>query len=419
MYQNPDQTMKSISLSIIITVLTTLGVFGQGIVFSETNFSQMINTARQQNKIAFVEVYLNGCPHCAALAPVLQEKKVGDFWNPAFVSMKVEANSQLSKELQQAKGLTYPEFPLFFFFDGTGALIHQAAPGEMPTRAAFIEEVIKHGKEALSPTLRTSNYANRYAKGDRDLAFLINYGKYTVATKNDSQLTQINDEIAKLVKLPSDIESQVGFYILSRLINDFKNPMAQYFFTHLSKFKIHNTSEYPKAVQEAGEKIIYGTLYGKRANQLTAKEVVQMRQSMEKVGIPAKAAAQRTLLKELEAHFREKNTPAATARLNEYRKTGEMQFLDYSYLVRYFNEKATDNTYVPSLLTWSTDALKLVKPAQKNKKEVADLYLEQAKAYRRIGKKIEATKSAQEALKIAKAAQIDTQAYTQMLSKIK
>ena len=128
--------MKSTFFSIAFSLLVFAG-FGQGIKFQEGNFSQLLTSARQQNKLLMVEIYLNGCPHCAALAPVLQEKKVGDLFNAAFVNAKIEANSTISKELQMQKGLTYPEFPLFFFFDANGQLVHQAAPAESPTERSL------------------------------------------------------------------------------------------------------------------------------------------------------------------------------------------------------------------------------------------------------------------------------------------
>ncbi|MFN8346818.1 MAG: thioredoxin family protein [Spirosomataceae bacterium] len=408
--------MRSISLSVFFSFVALIGL-GQGIKFEEGNLAQLLNLARQQNKLLMVEIYLNGCPHCAALAPVLQEKKVGDFFNTAFVNAKIEANSATSKELQMQKGLTYPEFPLFFFFDANGQLVHQAAPAERPNRTEFINEVIKHGNEALTPTLRTSNYASRYTKGERALDFLVNYGKYAKATKDNSRLTEIGSEIAKAFTKPADLESPTGFYIISRLINDFQNPMAKHFFANLPKYKKYNNAENPKAVDDAVDGIIYTTLYGPRANKLSSKEIVAMREAMIKAGTPAKVVAPRTLLKELEAYLREKNTPAATARLNEYRKLVPLQFLDYSYLVRFFNEKATDNSYVPSLITWVNDGVKTFKPTDPNhtKKALADLHAEKAKAYLRVGNKVESKKAAQEAFTIAKAANEDTKAYTELL----
>lgn len=410
--------MKSTLFSFVFSLLF-FPVLSQGIKFEEGNFQQLVNLARQQNKLLMVEVYLNGCPHCAALAPVLQEKKVGEFFNPAFVSSKIEANSPISKELQLQKGITYPEFPLLFFFDANGQLIHQAAPAERPNRAEFITEVIKHGNEALTPTLRTSNYAARYAKGERGLEFLVNYGKYAKATKDITRQSQIGNDFAKLLTKPADMESANGFYIISRLINDFQNPLAKHFFANLPKYQKYNNAENPKAVKDAAEAIIYNTLYGPRTNSLKAAEVVAMREAMIKLGNPAKVVAPRTLLKELEAHFREKNTPAATARFNEYRKIATMDFLDYSYIVRLFNEKATENSYVPSLILWVNDGAKLFKTSNANhtKDKLADLYNDLSKAYLKTGKKAEGKKAAQEALTIAKAAKIDTKPYADQLAK--
>jgi hypothetical protein len=217
------------------------------------------------------------------------------------------------------------------------------------------------------------------------------------------------------------LESATGFYIISRLINDFQNPMAKHFIANLPKYKKYNTAEVPTAVKDAVDGIIYSTLYGQRTDKLSATEVIAMRNAMIQMGTPAKVVAPRTILKELEAYFREKNTVAATNRLNEYRKLVPMQFQDYSYLVRYFNEKATDNSYVPSLVTWANEGIKSFKPSDPNhtQKALADLHADLAKAYLRIGKKVEGKKAAQDAFNVAKAANIDTKPYTDTLAKMK
>ncbi|MCA0230608.1 MAG: thioredoxin family protein [Bacteroidetes bacterium] len=402
---------------LLLTLCSTISASSQGINFLKTNLQGAFESAKRANKILFVEVYLNGCPHCAALAPVLEEKKVGDFYNNNFISVKIEANSDDSRYLQQQKNLTYVEFPMFFFFDPvTGQSIHQASPGERPNRAEAIEEVLTHGKDAITPNQRTNNYPNRYAQGDRGMAFLINYCRYAKAHKNDKLVAQINNDLAKIIVKPEDLESKVAFYIIQRLINDFDNPIAVYFFKNLDKYK----AKYPaKDVTEAGEVITYYTLYGYRGNELDALKIAQIRQAMVKVGIAKDLASSRTVLKELEALFRVKDTKKATDRLNEHRKIAKLTIQDYAYLTRFFNEKATDNSYISSLLAWVKDGLQTVKPNERNRQEVAELYLEQGKAYLKIGKKTEAQQSLQEALKIAKAAKIDTKNYTNELARSK
>lgn len=412
--------MKRLSI-LLFAVLSSLAFntssYGQGIQFvTPSTLSNALQQARQQNKLVFLEVYLNGCPHCEALAPVLTDKRVGDVFNPKFVSLKIEANSAESKQIQQQKGLTYPEFPLFFFFDRDGRLLHQASPIEKPNRAEFVEEVNKHAREALDPAKRSSNYASRFAKGDRDLMFLINYGKYTRATKDTTRLMEIGNLLARSMTKPADLESQMGFYVIQRLIVDYKNPIAQYYFKNLANYKSKYKAD---DIKNAGEMVLFSTLYGKRTNQLSSAEVVQIRQEMIKLGTPADVAAGRTLLKELEAYFREKNTAKATARFDTFIKTNKVELLDYAYLVRLFNERATDNSYANSLIKWSNNALRLVKPGEQNSKEVAGLYYEQAQAYKRLNNKVEGKRAAEKALAVAKVSGENVGRYTALVASFK
>lgn len=412
--------MKRLSI-LLFAVLSSLAFnissFGQGIQFiTPSTLSNALQQARQQNKLVFLEVYLNGCPHCEALAPVLTDKRVGDVFNPKFVSLKIEANSPESKQIQQQKGLTYPEFPLFFFFDSNGRLLHQASPIEKPNRAEFVEEVNRHAREALDPAKRSSNYASRFAKGDRELMFLINYGKYARATKDTTRLMEIGNLLARSMTKPADLESQMGFYVIQRLIVDYKNPIAQYYFKNLANYKSKYKAD---DIKNAGEMVLFSTLYGKRTNQLSSAEVVQIRQEMIKLGTPADVAAGRTLLKELEAYFREKNTAKATARFDAFIKTNKVELLDYAYLVRLFNERATDNSHANSLIKWTNNALRLVKPGEQNSKEVAGLYYEQAQAYKRLNNKVEGKRAAEKALAVAKVSGENVARYTALVTSFK
>ncbi len=388
--------------------------FAQGIHFQEKSIDELVGQAKSQKKLVFVEIFLKGCSHCEALAPVLDEKKVGDFYNSTFVSAKYEANSPLSKELQEKKKILYSEFPLFLFFDAHGQLIHQGTPTDKPTRPEFIQDVLRHGSDAISPATRTSGYAARYAQGERNLDFLINYAKYAKTTRDTTQLTAITQEFGKIFALPADLESPVGFFIISRFIDDLQNPMATYFFSHLDTYR---TKFGAQPVQQAGESVLYQSLYGQRTNSLPSTDIVAIRKAMESLGTPAPVAAQRTILKELEAYFRENNTAAATARFNEYRTSNTLKILDYAYLMRFFNEKAPDNTYASSLVGWINDALKPIKPVAQNRAEIAELYREQSEAYWRMGQKAEGKKAAEKAVAIAKIVKEKPETYDKQLAK--
>lgn len=401
---------------LLLLLISTRGTLtqAQGIHFQEKGIDELVAEANRQHKLAFVEIFLKGCSHCEALAPVLDEKKVGDFYDSTFVSAKYEANSPLSVTLQKNKKIVYSEFPLLLFFDASGQLIHQATPTEKPTRPEFIQDVLRHGHDALSPATRTSGYFARYAQGERNIDFLINYAKYAKTSRDTTQLTAIAQEFGKIFALPADLESPVSFYILSRFINDVQNPMATYFFGHLDTYR---TKFGAQSMQHAGESILYQNLYGQQTNNLPSAHVVAIRKAMESLGTPGPVAAQRTILKELEAYFRENNTAAATARFNEYKALNTLKIIDYAYLMRFFNDKAPDNSYATSLIGWITDALKPIKPIAQNRAEIAELYREQSEAYWRLGQKAEGKKAAEKAVAIAKIVKEKPETYDKQLAK--
>ena len=85
--------------------------------------------------------------------------------------------------------------------------------------------------------------------------------------------------------------------------------------------------------------------------------------------------------------------------------------------MRFFNEKAPDNTYASSLVGWINDALKPIKPVAQNRAEIAELYREQSEAYWRMGQKAEGKKAAEKAVAIAKIIKEKPETYDKQLAK--
>ncbi len=376
-----------------------------GIAFKKLDLKAALALSRTENKPLFVEIYLNGCPHCEALTPVLEEKEVGDFYNANFISWKTEANSADAKELQKLKNITFPEFPLFFYFDPEGNLMHMATPVEKPDRKQFTQEVIRNGQNALNPKQQTAKFKERFAAGDRGTLFLINYGKYVKAVKDEGARTSINDAFASKLVTDEDKTGQVGFFVLRRFISDCRNPLAVYFFSHLSEYK----ALYPaKDVNEAGEAIIFNSLFGPQADTYTAGEIATMRDYMVVMGVSAGEASSRTLLKEMDACLRAKDTKAAVAVFDRCRKISPtISIADYAYILKYFNEKATDLSYLDAAPTWAEAAMRMAKPQEKQSKLAADLHYELAEAYLKSGKKVLAREASEKGLAIAKMAKIE------------
>jgi thioredoxin-related protein len=378
-------------LKLIFLLIGIQSSSAQGIKFVASSFLQAQAQAQASQKPLFVEVYLTGCPHCAALAPHLNDKTVGDFYNANFVSYKVEANSPDSKTLQQTKNLKYTEFPLFFFFDTSGKLIHQAAPAEKKTAADYITEILKHGQDALNPKLRSSNYDKRYADGDKDFSFIVNYAKYCKATGNIARLSELNDMFGNTFKKPAELESETVMYLLKNLVNDGGNPMAMYFVNNLNKYK-----KYPAPdIKETVETLSYHLMYGPRANKATPEQIIAYRQGMIRVGVPEKDANNRTLLKLTEVYLKAAQTKNAITTVDAHIKKFGFMGAEGAYFAKYFNDTAKDASYVPALAQWVNAIAAKAKPTEK--KELAEMYNELARAYKRVNNKAEADKATKKA----------------------
>jgi Thioredoxin-like len=404
--------MKTVRFTFFLLFIAQLS-WSQGIKFLPGTFAEMQALAKKTNKNLFVEVYLNGCPHCKAIEPVLMEKTVGDFYNKNFISWKTEANSEQSTAMQKTKNITYTEFPLFFFFDPQGNLIHQAAPTEKHTRAEFIQEVLKHGKDALNPEQRTSNYDSRWMKGDRDLTFLILYGKYSKATKNIDRLFEITEYCGEIFKLKDDLEHEIGFFIIKSFACDVQNNMGQYFFANLPNY----ISKFPlKDVGEAVHNVAMASMYAKNFEKTTSTQIEQFRTAYIATGVSEKDADLRVISKLIEADLRENQVNRAIGRVDLFNQKYPM--VEYmAYFVRYFNDVAKDDSYIPSLIQWAANAQKVAKLPE-NAPQLNDISYELARAYLRINKKAEAQQALAESLKHATAAKADTKRHTELQQKI-
>ena len=390
-------------------------VLGRGIRFLPSTFQQAQQAAARQQKPLFIEVYLTGCPHCEALAPVLAEKLVGTFYNTHFVSWQVEANQAESKILQQKLHITFPEFPLFLFLGVDGTLQHVATPAEQTTRTAFMEEVLRHGQTALDPNQRSSAYSPRFEAGERDLGFLIQAGKYWKTTRDTLHLQVLNDAFAQRLVSEQEIVSPVGLYVLNRYINDFNNPLTKYFFTHLTQFK----AKFPaKDVLEAGESVLYRSLYGPKVNQWSTADIIHMREAMVSLGTDPKQAMIRTLVPELDATVRAGKLATAIERVETFcRDNPSLDVSYYAYFMHFFNQKTTDTSYLGPMSQWAAAGFTQLK-AKPDPKLAASIYYELAIAQQKEGQRQAARENARKGLDLAKVSKIELKPYQQLLDSL-
>ena len=378
--------MKKILLLLLVANLSLAQKSG-GIQFKSATVESVFQDARRAGKPVFVEIYSPTCHTCQSFMPTLADSRVGKFYNDKFVNTKLDIAQSSTRAFLDSRHLLVPSLPLFLYFDPQQNLIHFA----LSTNST--DEVIRHGTNALNPKVRSQTMKSRYQQGERSTNFLIDYAMYARITNDTlAGITAMND-YAKL-QSPATFANQTNWLALQKLVLDFENPMAQYMLSHMDTYRKAYGADQAKKV---AEDILMSSLYSRRGEQFPVAKILEIRQDLVKIGLDSKVVANRTLLPEVKAYFRARQTAKAVERMDNQVNSNQMTVPEYLYISRLFNRNSPDAVDAPTVAKWINKALAL-KPGQK---EQASLYFELSEAYRRGGKSADAQKAAQRATELS------------------
>ncbi len=96
-----------------------------GIQFFEGTWEQAMQTAKQENKLIFLDAYASWCGPCKLLKRnVFPQSEVGDYFNEHFVSVAIDMEKGIGPKLAQQYRIT--AYPTLFFLDGNGNIVQKA-----------------------------------------------------------------------------------------------------------------------------------------------------------------------------------------------------------------------------------------------------------------------------------------------------
>lgn len=376
-----------------------------GVQFKEIPVEKVFQEARRTGKPVFVEIFSPTCHVCQSFIPTLADARVGKFYNSKFLSTKLDIGQPSTRAFLDKNRLFVPSLPLFLYFDPQQNLTHFAMSNNTT------DEVIRHGTNALSPQARSQNMKSRYQQGERSAAFLIDYAMLGRVTRDTVANMAAMNEYAKQ-QSPATFANQTNWLALQKLVLDFENPMFQYMLGHLDTYrKAYGAQE----TQQVAENILMSSLYSGRGAQFSVAKILQIRQDLVRIGIDPKIAANRTLLPEVNAYFRAKQTNKAVERMDSQVNSNQLSVPEYIYISRLFNRASPDASDVPTIVKWVNKGL----AAKAAPKEQADLYYEMAEAYRRSGKNADAQKAAQKSMELAQTSHLDTRRNVEQMGKLK
>jgi thiol-disulfide isomerase/thioredoxin len=441
--------MNKILYLLIILSFSSYGSVNKGIEFKEGSWSEILNEAKKQNKLIFIDIYTTWCGPCKMMsAKVFTVNIIGEKFNESFVNFKIDAEKGEGIEL--AKKYAIAAYPTYLFVNGNGDLVYRAM-GAMPAEKFIVEadKALLAGK-----TFKSSDELEKEFKaGKRDPEFLYEYMKRI--SLNGGENVALLDEYLKAIpasqykteKVLALIAENIGtieskaFIILRDALDRYLNmtvSQQKYVLNGLSKAK-RNT--FKKAVDSRDKALLERLIDSVRATsysevgfeaeekqfRLEYAKITRDGENFKKIATKETAKLMARTLEDLVAEnqlkimnfkqgAREKNLDESTPQFkmildnltNNAQKLTSFQLNEYAwgYVQMIKNEKDLEEA-----IKWSERAIELIESPTN-----LDTY---AILLSKLGRKKEAIKAEKKAIKLAKKEGEDTKYLQQTLKDLK
>lgn len=171
-------------------LLTAVAFFVSFPLWAQTNFrsitfSEAVAAAKQEKKLVFIDFYTDWCGPCKKMArEVFPQKKVGDFMNEKFVSIKLNAEKE-GKDLAARFGVqAYPTFIVLNANEKVQMELKGAMDGD-----TFVAKL----KAGMDPEQSPERMAARYQSGERTPELVNNYAYSMMEQRKEKEGFEIVD----------------------------------------------------------------------------------------------------------------------------------------------------------------------------------------------------------------------------------
>lgn len=261
-----------------------------GIAFQKGEFQTMLDKAKAENKLIFMDVYTTWCGPCKMLDQnTFSDAQVGSKFNAGFVNYKLDAEK--GEGMAIARKYAVRAYPNMLFINGQGEIVHRVV-GYRPA-----EELLKEAETAAQKgaTMKPLSYfEENYAKKKTDKAFMQAYVTQLKASEKDN--TKILNEYIALLT-PEEKVSENVIKLAAENLTALEGPAYQ-----ILAGVMRDAAKQPRAVLQAA----YSGLM--QVKSATFQKAVQTKD--------------RTLLDKLIQVSKETDGPGAAQQIAQY----EMEF---------------------------------------------------------------------------------------------
>lgn len=153
---------------IIFLSLIPFWIYASGINFTDAKWNEILELAKNQDKIIFLDAYAEWCGPCKLMsAKVFTDSEVGSFYNNNFINVKIDMEKGEGLKLRSDYLVT--AYPTLLFINPNGEIIQKKVG------ALNAKDFLLLGKSAFRNYDRSELYSKQYDEGNREITFLQTY----------------------------------------------------------------------------------------------------------------------------------------------------------------------------------------------------------------------------------------------------
>jgi thiol-disulfide isomerase/thioredoxin len=204
-------------LIVLILACCTLSIkaqvnTGKGVQFFKGSWTELLQAAKQQQKLIFVDIYTEWCGPCKEMSrTVFPTEMVGNKYNPLFLNYKLDAEK--GEGIDIAKKFNISAYPTCLYLNSNGYLIHRVT-GE--SNVTVFNQHADKAAELAADKNALGNLEAEFQQGNRSLDFLRTY--ISKKTQLDIDNSIALDEYFKAVPT-GDLTKEETLLFLGRNIN--------------------------------------------------------------------------------------------------------------------------------------------------------------------------------------------------------
>jgi thioredoxin-related protein len=384
----------------LVTLVFGVFVFSQtGIKFEESNFKTILEKAKKENKLIFLDAFTTWCGPCKLMAKnIFPLQTVGDYYNANFVNAKIDMEK--GEGIEIAKKYKVQAYPTYLFIDGDGKEVHR-------TLGYVLEkDFIQFGKDALNPESRISTLLKRFDDGEKDPEFLKSLAEKTMYGDKEvfSKILTRYIEVNKGKDLTKD---DVNLILMSMSSSD--DPTYKIFKENKSAIeKVITPQNYTSFNNDLVLAKIFRDSYNKTTKTLDEKLYLTKAEEL----LSKEEAKNALITAKGRVALGNKDIPTwQKLMLEKYKDTSKADAMELNEVAWKFFENVNDKAALEKAIVWAQESVKK-QEGYYNTDTLANLYF-------KVGDKQNAKTWAQKAIDLAKVKGEDSSSTQKLLENIK